>query len=556
MESLLYTGLSNALVAGVLALLAAGIGCVSRRPALVHSLWLLVLVKLITPPLLPLPVIRLSLSEPRPAEGDVVVPTEGSAAPDPGDVREPGPNPVRDQIAGDLPAAPPMETAPEPLLPPASPRPVAALPPGLSWETAVAAVWLTGSVLWLSLAAVRCYRFGRFLRGAVPAPAGLQEQVRRLSRRLGLDRCPGVWFVPGRVSPMLWAVGGPPRLLLPTGLWHRLTADQQETLLAHELAHLRRRDHWVRRLELVVTGLYWWHPVVWWAQRELHEAEEQCCDAWVVAALPEAAEAYASALVESVAYLSQARTPLPLGASGVGQVHRLKRRLLMILSGKTPKTLSRAGLWAVLGLGVVLLPWLPTRAQSELPADGARREEPENARQAANGDRDEEVRQARRTVRQLKSELDAMHARMRDIEQSLRQAQDRLDSLQGRPARPGAKAPPEDNTPRPAAALPVAPAPRGETGRPGNVLPATPAPELPAPAAGRSPVPPGPNNTPRFAPPRADLPRGNGRPGAGGDYDRRLWELERKLDRLIEEMETLREHRSAAPAGRQPPKGS
>jgi len=34
--------------------------------------------------------------------------------------------------------------------------------------------------------------------------------------------------------------------------------------------------------KIVVIGLYWWHPVVWWALREIHEAEEQCCDAWVV----------------------------------------------------------------------------------------------------------------------------------------------------------------------------------------------------------------------------------------------------------------------------------
>src|SRR3954447_23893132 len=49
-------GLSNALLAGLLALLALAVGRFSRRPALVHSLWVLVLIKLVTPPLVPLPV--------------------------------------------------------------------------------------------------------------------------------------------------------------------------------------------------------------------------------------------------------------------------------------------------------------------------------------------------------------------------------------------------------------------------------------------------------------------------------------------------------------------
>ena len=55
---------------------------------------------------------------------------------------------------------------------------------------------------------------------------------------------------------------------------------EQDAVLAHELAHLKRRDHWVRRLEAIVLGLYWWYPGAWWARRQLERAEEECCDAW------------------------------------------------------------------------------------------------------------------------------------------------------------------------------------------------------------------------------------------------------------------------------------
>jgi beta-lactamase regulating signal transducer with metallopeptidase domain len=88
---------------------------------------------------------------------------------------------------------------------------------------------------------------------------------------------------------MLWAVLRRPRLLLPAGLWDDLDEAQRDTLIAHELAHLRRRDHWVRLVEVAATVLYWWHPAVWWARRELREAEEQCCDAWVVWSMPRCA---------------------------------------------------------------------------------------------------------------------------------------------------------------------------------------------------------------------------------------------------------------------------
>jgi hypothetical protein len=172
---------------------------------------------------------------------------------------------------------------------------------------------------------------------------------------------------------MLWSWLGAPRLLVPSRLWGRLSEVERSTLLAHELAHLRRRDHWVRILEMVVTGLYWWHPVVWWARQSLRAAEEQCCDAWVVSTLPVSAPAYAKTLVETVDFLSKARVALPLAASGIGQAHFLKRRLTMIMRGTAVgPALGWAGFLVVLGLGALLLPLWPSWAQdapATTPAD-------------------------------------------------------------------------------------------------------------------------------------------------------------------------------------------
>src|SRR5262249_38676773 len=217
----------------------------------------------------------------------------------------------------------------------------ALLIPGLTWQHAVLGLWLAGSLAWWGLITLRVLRFRRLLRHAVPAGLSAQERTRQLASRLGLRRCPAVLLLPAAVPPMLWAVVGAPRVLLPAALWERLTDAQRDTLLVHELAHLRRGDASVRRLELLVLGLYWWHPVAWWACRALAEAEEACCDAWVVWALPEQAETYAAALVETVAFLSGSRQALPAGASGIGRVKHLKRRLRMIVRETPPRALSR-----------------------------------------------------------------------------------------------------------------------------------------------------------------------------------------------------------------------
>jgi multidrug efflux system membrane fusion protein len=142
-------------------------------------------------------------------------------------------------------------------------------------------------------------------------------------------------------------------------------------VLAHELAHLKRRDHWVRRLEAVACGLYWWDPIAWWARREIERAEEQCCDAWVLWALPTAAGAYAEALVATAVYLSGRRQPLPVGASGVGHLIPLKRRLEMIVCDSLTGSFARTAPRALLVLGILSLPFLPAPASGEPPGDVA-----------------------------------------------------------------------------------------------------------------------------------------------------------------------------------------
>jgi hypothetical protein len=157
-------------------------------------------------------------------------------------------------------------------------------------------------------------------------------------------------------------------LILPRELIGRLTVEQCDALLTHELAHLRRRDHWVRALEFLATGAFWWHPIVWWARREIREAEEQCCDAWVVWAMPAVVRGYALALVETVDFLSEARPALPPVASGIGYVHDLRRRMTMIMRGTTPRGLTWSGAILVLGVAAFMLPMLPTLAQGPPPS--------------------------------------------------------------------------------------------------------------------------------------------------------------------------------------------
>jgi hypothetical protein len=209
-------------------------------------------------------------------------------------------------------------------------------------------------------------------------------------------------------------VGRRRQLLLPEKLLLRLNSEQRATLLVHELAHLRRGDPWVRYLELVVLAFYWWCPLVWWARRELREAEEECCDAWVVWALPGLARSYALALVEAVDFMAGA-APVPVLASGLGQVQMLRRRLTMIMRGTTPKALTGRGTFAILVLGGILLPLLPGRAQET--AAQIQQHESELARMAQlQNSIDTLRRQLEGGVAELDGKQDSVNALRRELD--------------------------------------------------------------------------------------------------------------------------------------------
>lgn len=344
MNDLPSIAVSNAVAALVLALMAYLVGAVSRRPALVHGLWLLVLLKLVTPPLIHIPI-----NLPHATETVPVVADEQPAS-----VLTPSEEPtlvVLPRVADVEP------TTVESIL--VAGPPTGAPPDATYWLRILSMVWLAGSSVWFVLALTRLVRFRRLLRFARPAPTPLQERCAHLSQSLGVKRCPQVCLLPGRIAPMVWGIGTSPRLFVPADLLAVLSEEQVDTLLAHELAHLRRRDHWVRALEFVVMGLYWWHPVVWYARRELREAEEQCCDAWVVSTQQDAGRTYASALLDTLDFLSTTPAAVPPLASGLGQVVDLKRRLSMIMRGTTPRSLNWPGCLAVVALGMMCLPMLP-----------------------------------------------------------------------------------------------------------------------------------------------------------------------------------------------------
>jgi beta-lactamase regulating signal transducer with metallopeptidase domain/polyhydroxyalkanoate synthesis regulator protein len=229
----------------------------------------------------------------------------------------------------------------------------------LAWWAVLA--WLVGSAGLAVGQAIRILQFRHLLRAAIPAPDLLVCELERISERLGVP-APQVLVLPDLGTPMLWCLGRP-RLLLPARLVKTLSLDRWRGILTHELAHLRRGDHWVSRLELAAGLIWWWNPIYWVARARLNVEAELACDAWVVWALPKDRIAYAEVLFDVCALLSQSPSTPPSPALGVaGSGHFFERRLTLILHDHVPCRLSPL---ALLGACLLLLFAVPSWSKAE-----------------------------------------------------------------------------------------------------------------------------------------------------------------------------------------------
>jgi len=66
--------------------------------------------------------------------------------------------------------------------------------------------------------------------------------------------------------------------LLPEGLLERLTPAQSQTIITHELCHVRHRDNLIASIHMFVETVSWFHPLVWWIGKRMVEERERACD--------------------------------------------------------------------------------------------------------------------------------------------------------------------------------------------------------------------------------------------------------------------------------------
>lgn len=256
--------------------------------------------------------------------------------------------------------------------PPAPLQTNAGFVPGQTTMVAVPALWLLGVFM---MAALRVRDWRALLRleheRFMPLPEAWTARVAALRRRMGIAAqvqvrvvrdCGASPFTARLLRPIVW---------LPLAVLTHLPPDQVAALLAHELAHIRRKDWLWNGLQCAVEALLFFHPAMWWLSRRIRQERENACDDLAVAAGEDPI-----ALAEGLTALqkmrqAEIRRPMPAFALAAGGGVLLARvtRILGAPAGRPLGMRTLGALVAALFAALLLAYGAPRQDASGTAAD-------------------------------------------------------------------------------------------------------------------------------------------------------------------------------------------
>jgi beta-lactamase regulating signal transducer with metallopeptidase domain len=180
----------------------------------------------------------------------------------------------------------------------------------------VSAVWLAGALVFLTR---RLAGYARFRRG-----------VARNGKPLTGTNCGlPVLVCPDADTPMLLGVIRPV-VVLPARDYRE---HERALILAHESAHRRRGDMWIKLLLLTANALHWFNPLAYAMNRDAERLCESACDEALARGMDKARRVLYGEVILSAA----ARGHAPALCAGVAAAKDLKRRLSYMLNAKRMK---------------------------------------------------------------------------------------------------------------------------------------------------------------------------------------------------------------------------
>jgi beta-lactamase regulating signal transducer with metallopeptidase domain len=214
----------------------------------------------------------------------------------------------------------------------------------------VVSLWLLGAALMLARHVLALRNIAAMDRGPYePLPENWHGRLDEMRAALGIAQSVVVRVTAEVLIPCTARVFRPV-IWVPLSFLTHTPVAQLEALLAHELAHVARKDWLWNQVQCVLEALLFFHPAVWWLGRRIRQEREHACDDLAVATCGNVV-----ALAEALVALERRRHPsrhMAAAANGGALLERIARLL-----SDPPLRRPWAGLavaWALVVSGVLL----------------------------------------------------------------------------------------------------------------------------------------------------------------------------------------------------------
>jgi beta-lactamase regulating signal transducer with metallopeptidase domain len=232
-------------------------------------------------------------------------------------------------------------------------------------------IWLHGALVVTVRLLMSCIRLRRIRDGAPPVrpgDLGCTENEALMMGKISLRLSPEIR------SPLLTGVFRP-AILLPADIVAWTTPAERAAIIQHELAHVARRDPLVNLFQTALHVIFFFHPLVRYACRQMSLERELACDDRVVSL-----GANAATYAESILKVAERSVAAGLAFNGrhqlafISQKQMLKRRIEMILNNDRTRVVARQWRFLLLTAGLIaFVVWLLT-PESNLKSGLAQRQ--------------------------------------------------------------------------------------------------------------------------------------------------------------------------------------
>ncbi len=229
-------------------------------------------------------------------------------------------------------------------------------------STVVIGIWLLGALVVLAMWARQWQRLAADARRSPPIVDGaVHDALRRIERAQGISARTAVVASSRSIEPGVLGIRNPV-LIWPRHLTAGLSDTHIDAILSHEVCHIVRRDNLLASVQMLVTALFWFHPLVWWIGARLVDERERACDERVVA-LGGSPATYAESILQTCRLCLASPIVNVSGVTG----GNLKTRIARIMKD-VPAVPLGLGKKTALVLAAFLMAFAPIAGREAAPA--------------------------------------------------------------------------------------------------------------------------------------------------------------------------------------------